>query len=381
MRIGIVCPYNYFRPGGVQSCIRDIAQYLEDRGHYVRVIAPKPQVTPENVDKNVILVGGSTEFNTPFATKADIGISISNEKLDSLFAEQKFDVIHFHEPGVPVLSAQLLGRSTTANVGTMHATLPDGVVTKSFEKIMVPFAKYLEPKLDYITAVSSVARETALMYSPKATITIVPNGIRLSDYVPTKPRKVAAQKTICFIGRLEKRKGIRYLIDAYAEIRKSHDDVRLVIAGDGKLRKSLEARVAKYQIPDVEFRGFISEEEKIDLLQTSDIYCSPALYGESFGMVLLEAMAAGCVVVAGSNPGYASVMRERGRLSLVNPLSLPDFTYRLELLLYDTEIRNLWLSWATTYVTQYDYSHVVDAYEAAYHEAVKVFAKKRKSSK
>ncbi len=381
MRIGIVCPYNYFRPGGVQSCIRDIAQYLEDRGHYVRVIAPKPQVTPENVDKNVILVGGSTEFNTPFATKADIGISISNEKLDSLFAEQKFDVIHFHEPGVPVLSAQLLGRSTTANVGTMHATLPEGVVTKSFEKIMVPFAKYLEPKLDYITAVSSVARETALMYSPKATITIVPNGIRLSDYVPTKPRKVAAQKTICFIGRLEKRKGVRYLIDAYAEIRKSHDDVRLVIAGDGKLRKSLEARVAKYQIPDVEFRGFISEEEKIDLLQTSDIYCSPALYGESFGMVLLEAMAAGCVVVAGSNPGYASVMRERGRLSLVNPLSLPDFTYRLELLLYDTEIRNLWLSWATTYVTQYDYSHVVDAYEAAYHEAVKVFAKKRKSSK
>jgi phosphatidylinositol alpha-mannosyltransferase len=381
MRIGIVCPYNYFRPGGVQSCIRDIAQYLEDRGHYVRVIAPKPQVTPESVDKNVILVGGSTEFNTPFATKADIGISISNDKLDSLFAEQKFDVIHFHEPGVPVLSAQLLGRSTTANVGTMHATLPEGVVTKSFEKIMVPFAKYLEPKLDYITAVSSVARETALMYSPKASITIVPNGIRLSDYTPTKSRKVTTQKTICFIGRLEKRKGVRYLIDAYAELRKSHHDVRLVIAGDGKLRKSLEARVGKYQIPNVEFRGFISEEEKIDLLQTSDIYCSPALYGESFGMVLLEAMAAGCVVVAGNNPGYASVMRERGRLSLVNPLSLPDFTYRLELLLYDKEIRNVWLSWATNYVTQYDYSHVVDAYEAAYHEAIKAFAKKRKTSK
>lgn len=381
MRIGIVCPYNYFRPGGVQSCIRDIAQYLEDRGHYVRVIAPKPQVTPESVDTNVILVGGSTEFNTPFATKADIGISISNDKLDSLFAEQKFDVIHFHEPGVPVLSAQLLGRSTTANVGTMHATLPEGVVTKSFEKIMVPFAKYLEPKLDYITAVSSVARETALMYSPKASITIVPNGIRLSDYTPTKSRKVTTQKTICFIGRLEKRKGVRYLIDAYAELRKSHHDVRLVIAGDGKLRKSLEARVGKYQIPNVEFRGFISEEEKIDLLQTSDIYCSPALYGESFGMVLLEAMAAGCVVVAGNNPGYASVMRERGRLSLVNPLSLPDFTYRLELLLYDKEIRNVWLSWATNYVTQYDYSHVVDAYEAAYHEAIKAFAKKRKTSK
>ncbi|MEI6480737.1 MAG: glycosyltransferase family 4 protein [Candidatus Saccharibacteria bacterium] len=380
MRIGIVCPYNYFRPGGVQFCIRDIAHYLEERGHYVRVIVPKPRIVPKDIDKNVLLVGGSTEFNTPFATKADLGISTSNEKIDALFAEQKFDVVHFHEPGIPVLSAQLISRSTSANVGTMHATLPEGVVTKSFEKLMIPFAKYLEPKIDIITAVSSVAKTTALLYSPQATIRIVPNGIQLSHYAIKKRRHMGPKKTICFIGRLEKRKGVRYLIDAYADLRKTHHNVRLVIAGDGRLRKSLEARVEKYDIPDVEFRGFISEQEKIDLLQTADLYCSPALYGESFGMVLLEAMAAGCVVVAGNNPGYASVLQERGRLSLVNPFSTIDFSQRLELLLYDQDVRDIWLSWASKYVAQFDYSHVVDAYEAAYRDAIKASAKKRKQA-
>ena len=380
MRIGIVCPYNYFRPGGVQFCIRDIAHYLEERGHYVRVIVPKPRIVPKDIDKNVLLVGGSTEFNTPFATKADLGISTSNEKIDALFAEQKFDVVHFHEPGIPVLSAQLISRSIAANVGTMHATLPEGVVTKSFEKLMIPFAKYLEPKIDIITAVSSVAKTTALLYSPQATIRIVPNGIQLSHYAIKKRRQIGPQKTICFIGRLEKRKGVRYLIDAYADLRKTHHNVRLVIAGDGRLRKSLEARVEKYDIPDVEFRGFISEQEKIDLLQTADLYCSPALYGESFGMVLLEAMAAGCVVVAGNNPGYASVLQERGRLSLVNPLSTIDFSQRLELLLYDQDVRDIWLSWANKYVIQFDYSHVVDAYEAAYRDAIKASTKKRKQA-
>ena len=117
-----------------------------------------------------------------------------------------------------------------------------------------------------------------------------------------------------------------------------------------------------------------------DLLQTADLYCSPALYGESFGMVLLEAMAAGCVVVAGNNPGYASVLQERGRLSLVNPLSTIDFSQRLELLLYDQDVRDIWLSWANKYVIQFDYSHVVDAYEAAYRDAIKASTKKRKQA-
>lgn len=373
MKVGIVCPYNYFRPGGVQECVHELAKELEKRGHDVRVIAPRPKVVPKNIDKNVIMIGGSTELNTPFATKADVGMSKSNERIDALFKSEKFDILHVHEPGIPLLGVQLLGRSDAVNIGTMHASLPEGVVSKSFEKLMTPIAKYIEPRLDAITAVSPVSMQTALVYVPDAKVDIVPNGINLKIYKPklnSTKKTTSLQKTIVYIGRLEKRKGVRYLIDAYALLRKSHNDVKLIIAGDGKLRAGLEARVNKLAIPDVSFLGFISEKKKIELLQSSAIYCSPALYGESFGIVLLEAMATNCVVVCGNNPGYSSVMQEKGRLSLVDPLAITDFAHRLELMLYDEQIRSLWLNWAKEYVKQFDYPKIVDKYEIVYKNAL-----------
>lgn len=375
MRIGLVCPYNYYRPGGVQVCVREIANELKSRGHYVRVIAPKPRRLPAETDPDVILLGGSAELNTPFSTKADVGMSSSNEKVDALLAAENFDVMHFHEPGLPVFGLQLMSRSRVANVATMHATLPDGMVSKSFEKIMSPVAKYIESHAQVHTAVSAVARDAALVYSPQAELEIVPNGIRLSQYQPTKSFKRPHNKVkkIVYVGRLERRKGVKYLLDAYAELRESHDNVELIIAGDGDLRSNLVARVKKYDIPDVSFVGFVSEEEKVRLMQTADLYCSPAMYGESFGIVLLEAMAAGCVVVAGNNPGYASVMTGRGRLSLVSSENTTDFAQRLELMLYDQEVRGLWLKWATEYVKQFDYSNVVDLYEKTYRRAMKKY--------
>lgn len=376
MRIGIICPYNYFRPGGVQMCVQSIAAELKNRGHYVRVIVPRPRVVPDDIDDNIIMLGGSTEFNTPFATKADLSLSISNERIDALFESEKFDVLHFHEPGVPVFGAQLIGRSKTANVGTMHATLPENLFTKSFEKLMTPYAKYIEPRLHAVTAVSVVAKNTALTYAPNAEIDIVPNGINIAVYKKTKiDTGNKSLKTIVYIGRLEKRKGVRYLLDAFAQLRREHDGIELIIAGDGRLKTGLQARVKKYDIPDVSFVGFVSDAEKIRLLQTANVYSTPALYGESFGIVLLEAMAASCVVVAGNNPGYASVMTGRGRLSLVNSESTSDFAHRLEMMLYDEDLRAMWLEWAQQDIKQYEYSNIVDQYEVVYAKAIKIHKK------
>lgn len=377
MRVGLVCPYNYFRPGGVQNCIREVANDLEKRGHYVRIIAPRPKVVPASVEQRLILLGGSKELNTPFATKADVGLSGSSEKVDAMLAAEKFDVLHFHEPGVPVFGLQLLARSTAANVATMHACLPDGVMTRSYQKLMSPIGRAIQARAHAITAVSPVAEATARTYLLDATIGIVPNGIRLDDFTRQTERRATRTKTIVYIGRLEKRKGVRYLLKAYAALRQQHNDVRLILAGDGDLRTSLEAFVLKQQIPDVIFKGFVSDAERLRLLHRADIYCSPALYGESFGIVLLEAMAAGAVTVAGNNPGYASVMQDRGRLSLVNPLSTEDFAQRLELLLYDQDIRRLWLEWARDYVQQFDYPRIVDQYEAVYAQALKLKQAKR----
>ncbi len=367
MRIGLVCPYNYFRPGGVQFCIRDLAISLQSRGHYVRIIAPRPRIVPRDIPDNVILVGSSTELNTPFHTKADVNLARDTQVIDELFAKEKFDILHVHEPGIPMLGVQLLGRSTAKNVATMHASLPDGMISKSFEKLMTPFAKYIEPRLDAVTAVSEVAKNISLGYAPDLHIQVIPNAIRIKDYAPQKSNSgPKGKKTILYVGRLERRKGARYLIDAYAELRRQHNDVQLLIAGDGKQRSRLEVRVAKYDIPDVQFLGFISEEEKRRLMQTATVFCSPAIYGESFGIVLLEAMAANTVTIAGNNQGYKTVMTGRGKLSLVNPEDTTSFCQRLELLLYDEQLRDLWRDWARQHVTQYDWDVVVAQYEKVY---------------
>lgn len=371
MRVGLVCPYNYFRPGGVQNCIRDIADELEKRGHYVRIIAMRPRLVPTRMDPRLLLLGGSRELNS-FATKTDVGVSGSAEKADALLATENFDVLHFHEPAVPVFGLQLLARSTSANVATLHASMPDGVVTRSYQKLMLPIARSIQARVHILTAVSPVAEATARTYLPEAEMSIVPNGIRLADFAGPPAQRTSRTKTIVYIGRLEKRKGVRYLLKAYARLREDHDDVRLIIAGDGDLRTSLESYVTKRAIPDVQFKGYVSDAERLWLLRRATVYVSPALYGESFGIVLLEAMAAGTVVVAGNNPGYASVMQGRGRMSLVNPLSTEDFAQRLELLAYDDELRGLWLTWARDYVQQYDFPHIVDQYEAVYQQAMAI---------
>ena len=365
MRIALICPYNYFRPGGVQICITELAHELESRGHYVRIIAPIPRQKPKRLPANLILLGGSAELNTPFHTKVDVGVTKDMERIDNLFRDEKFDVVHLHEPGMPVFGVQMLGRSTAANVATMHATLPDGMISKSFGKLMTPIAKFIEPRVQVVTAVSEIAKEISLNYAPNLDIRVIPNGIRLSQYRPAEPRPAEpkiGKKTILYVGRLERRKGAKYLIEAYAELRKQHQDVRLILAGDGRQRERLEALVAKHEIPDVKFLGFVSEAKKIQLLQRADLYCSPALFGESFGIVLLEAMAAEAVTVAGDNPGYRGVMTGRGHLSLVDPTNVNGFAGRLELLLYDAPTRQLWLDWARDYVKQFDYPKITDLY-------------------
>ncbi|MDQ5958210.1 MAG: phosphatidyl-myo-inositol alpha-mannosyltransferase, partial [Patescibacteria group bacterium] len=158
------------------------------------------------------------------------------------------------------------------------------------------------------------------------------------------------------------------------KLRDSHDDVKLVIAGNGVKRKNLERLVKQYKIPDVSFTGFVQEDNKPNLMKQADLFCSPAPYGESFGIVLLEAMAVGTPIVAGNNSGYSSVLTGRGRISLVTPTSTEDFYQRLELLLYDSEIRKLWVDWANESIKQYDFEHVANMYEQVYKRALRIYA-------
>jgi phosphatidylinositol alpha-mannosyltransferase len=177
--------------------------------------------------------------------------------------------------------------------------------------------------------------------------------------------------TIFYVGRLEKRKGIKYLITAFAELQRQLPDAQLLIGGDGSDREDLETYVESNGITNIEFLGYVDESQKIRLLQTADVFCSPAIHGESFGIVLLESVACGIPTVAGANPGYEYFLQGRGALGLVNPKDTSDFARRLHLMLTDEVIRDAWKAWAKDYIKEFDYAHIVDRYEKLYTEAIK----------
>jgi phosphatidylinositol alpha-mannosyltransferase len=193
---------------------------------------------------------------------------------------------------------------------------------------------------------------------------------------PASAIKHPDMKTILFIGRLEGRKGVKYLLEAYNQLTQHNENAQLLIAGSGPDEDKLRDYVSENKVPRVTFLGFISDKDKIHYLHRADVFCSPATKGESFGIVLLEAMAAGCPTIAGDNIGYQSVMKDTGAISLVNPKDTVDFARRLELMLFDEEIRRVWLKWADKTVKQYDFPKVVDQYELAYKEAIALHDKK-----
>ena len=367
MKIGLVCPYNLTKGGGVQEVVLALQRGLSARGHEVKVITPLPRDVQTQDWPQAVFIGAATDIKSPFATTAQVSVSLKTEEIESVLEREAFDILHFHEPWVPMMSRQLLSRSNCINIATFHARLPDTFMSKSIEAVVTPYTKPLLRHLQGLTAVSDAAAEYVRSLTSRP-IDIIPNGIDLAAYKDGPGNKQHDERTILFIGRLEKRKGLKYLLKAFQLLQATHPSTRLVLAGDGPDREKLEAFVKEQHLKHVSFEGFVDEARKLELLRQADVFCSPALYGESFGIVLLEAMAVGLPVIAGDNPGYESVLQGRGRLSLVNPRDSVEFARRLCLFLEDEELRALWLSWAEAYVQQFDYENIVDKYERLYKE-------------
>ncbi len=370
MKIGLICPYDITKGGGVQEIVKAQQTELLKRGHKAYIITPRPQNHYRDPGDHIIFVGGSTDFKAPTRTTIQISASL-NESITEMLEREQFDVLHFHEPWIPMLSAQILSRSKAINVATFHAKLPETVMSRTMARVVTPYTKPILKYIDAFTAPSEAAAEYVCSLTDEP-VAIVPNGIDLNHFRPPKTFKDNKKaKTIFYVGRLEGRKGVKYLLHAFKILRETRPDVSLVIAGDGVDRDKLEMLADDLDLDNVQFLGYISEEDKIAYMRSCDLFCAPALYGESFGIVLLEAMATGLVTVAGDNPGYAAVMRGLGALSLVNPKHIAEFARRLELLLYETDLRKLWRDWAANEVPQYSYERIVDQYEEVYQAALK----------
>jgi phosphatidylinositol alpha-mannosyltransferase len=379
MKIGLVCPYNIHKPGGVQEVVLALKDGLEQRGHRVKIITPYPRnhKTDADPDPDVIFAGTSTDFRTlSFSdTTSQVSSPADNDRVDEILATERFDILHFHEPWMPLLSRQLLQRSNSVNIATFHSKVADGAISRSILKIVTPYLNSVMKYLHELTAVSPSASHyvSGLTDEP---ISIIPNGIDLKKYKRRPVKTDTEQKSILYVGRLERRKGVIFLLQAFQIFSQSNPDVKLIIAGDGPDREKLELLAEDLKLKNISFLGFVSEELKLKLLSEADIFCSPALFGESFGIVLLEAMATGTVTVAGNNSGYAGVMQGLGAVSIVNPQDPPEFARRLELLMHETALRKLWCKWAKEHVKQFNYPIVVEQYEELYKEALKTHGRR-----
>jgi len=380
MRIALVCPYHLARPGGVLDHVRELRTELVKRGHYVKIITPLPK-DYEGVVPDEFIALGTSRNTTAFAGTAwQWSFSVDNDEIDEVFKREKFDVLHFHEPWLPVWSRLLLMRAKAPTVGTMHGRFYDTMTAKT----VMPFVNtYIKPIIKYLgvlTAVSPASIEGFNVIS-KRNVTIIPNGIDIDKFKP-KPVQVKPEnglRTVLYIGRLEDRKGVKYLIRAFGLLAKRRDDIQLLIAGAGGDEKKLKQLVADESIPRVKFDSrYISEQEKIDYLHQAKVFCSASPYGEAFGIVLLEAMAAECPIVAGDNAGYSSTLSGAGALSLVNPKDTVDFARRLEIFIFEDEVRNLWKQWAKVHIRQFTFPKIADQYEKVYKEAIDNHGKRRK---
>ncbi len=373
MKIGLVCPYSVNKHGGVLEVVLALQAGLKQRGHQVKIITPLPNGS-ESVDRpDVIYIGSSTDFRSVSRTTAQVSTTADSEEVDAILAAEKFDILHFHEPWVPFLSRQLLQRSGSVNIATFHSKIPETMMSRTVIKVVTPYLKSVMRYLHELTAVSDSGAEYAAGLTDKS-IAIIPNGIDLAKYQKSHVRKKDDDKTILYIGRLEGRKGVKYLLQAYQLLVQGNPDVKLIIAGDGPDREKLELLADDLKLKNISFLGFVSEELKLELLRKTDLFCSPAVFGESFGIVLLESMATGTVCVAGNNSGYIDVMRDLGAISIVNPRDIDEFARRLDILLHEAPLRALWQKWASGYVKQYNYPHIIERYEDLYKEALEQHA-------
>jgi len=301
LRIGIVCPYSWDVPGGVQNHIRDLAEFLINNGHYVEVLAPATE--SEDLPEYVVSAGRAVSIPYNGAVARVLFGVVANSRVRTWINDGNFDLLHLHEPAIPSLSLLACWAAEGAMVGTFHAAA-------KYQKAIVAIGPILEPVIEKLSAriaVSESARLTLTAHLETDAI-VIPNGIYADNYRDGSPRSEWQGNTVGFLGRFEEdRKGLPVLLDALPIISRFIPDIRLLIAGPGDSEEVLE-KVNPQLRNRVEFLGKISEEDKADFLASVSLYIAPNTGGESFGIILAEAMAGGAAVVASDIPAFVDVL-------------------------------------------------------------------------
>jgi phosphatidylinositol alpha-mannosyltransferase len=336
MKIGLVCPYIYPETGGVAQHVRHLYENLRLSGHDVRIITAShgPQRASEG-DILRIGVGFSVPLNGSMGTLTFSPRYIAQVR--ELLERERFDILHLHEPFVPFLSLFLLRESRSVNIATFHAYAGFSPSYELGSRVMKSHAARLHGRI----AVSAAARHFIDRFFP-GDYKVIPNGVDVPRFARAVPvaRWQDGTANVLFVGRHEPRKGLLDLLKAHRLLRRTGYQQRLLVVGSGPQEREARRYVATRRLKAVEFLGRVSDAEKAQLFRTADIFCSPATGGESFGIVLLEAMAAGAPIVASDIHGYKGVVRRGREGLLVEPHQPKELARAIARLLDDPALRD-----------------------------------------
>ena len=351
MRIGLVCPYSLTIPGGVQSQVLALARTLRESGHDARVLAPCDGPPP---DAGVTPLGKSV----PTASNGSVAPLAPDPaaQLRTIRAlrDEDFDVVHLHEPLCPGPTMTALLFRNAPIVGTFHRSGDSAAYT-----VGRPAVRWLARRMDLRCAVSPEARDTA-QRALGGEYELLFNGIEIERFAKAEPHP-SDGPTIFFIGRHEERKGLAVLLDA---LRHLPTDVRLWVGGTGPLTEALKAQHGAD--PRIEWLGRLTDEQVASRLAGADVFCAPSLRGESFGVVLLEAMAAGAAVVASALNGYRNVATDGLDAVLIPPGDPDSLGEALVRVLGDATLRNELVAAGERQAQRFSMTALADAYVELY---------------
>ena len=366
MRIGIVCPYSWDIPGGVQAHVRDLAEQLLGLGHTVSVLAPGDDDMP-GLPPYVVTAGKAVPipYNGSVA-RLQFGV-VSAARVRRWLRDGEFDVVHVHEPAPPSLSLLTCMIHDGPLVATFHAATARSRFLSMFDTVLQPFLEKLSGRI----AVSPAARKVIVEHLG-ADAVVIPNGVEVHHFASAQPLPgyPRAGGTIGFIGRYEEpRKGMDVLVDALGRMLPDLPDLRLVVAGRGEADE-FRARLPSGVSDRIDLLGQVDEADKARMLRSVDVYCAPNTGQESFGVILLEAMAARTPIVASDLEAFRRVLAGGAAGELFTPGDGGSLAAALTALLSDPQRRTALVSEGVRAVAPYDWTVVVQAILRVYELAI-----------
>jgi phosphatidylinositol alpha-mannosyltransferase len=365
MRVALACPYAWDAPGGVQVHVRQLAARLIQRGHDVLVLAP---ASGRPAESHVVPVGRPVRIPYNGSVAPICYSARSTSKVMEVLREFEPDVVHAHEPLVPstgMLAAMFARVAKARVVATFHAYADRAILFS----LLAPTMRGIWRRIALRIAVSEAAASFVASRFPRDGIRIVPNGAEVDAFAGTEPAELPQGRRILFVNRLDRRKGFPIMVRAFGVIGERHPDALLVVAGDG------EDRAAVGALPEalrdrVVMLGNVPHHLLPPYHAASEVFCAPATGRESFGIVLVEAMAAGLPVVASDIPGYREVVREGVEGILVPPSDPAPLAEAVSRLLGEPGVAKAMGEAGRARAKRYSWENVASEIESAYQEAL-----------